>query len=171
MPKASARLATSVPMRPGTKHAKRLAGKLRALEQFAVPLAGGHRRTGRGNLPRQRAEHEEGQFRRGDGVAAGRVHHDDAPGRGGVHIDVIDAHAGAANDFQLRGGLEDFLGHLRFRTDDNGVRVRDERQEFGLGETLVEDGHFEFRALLEQGNSLGRNRIANQYVHKTGCGV
>jgi hypothetical protein len=51
--------------------AERLALDSSALERLPVPLAGGHRGVRGGHLARERAEHEEGQFRGGDRVAAG----------------------------------------------------------------------------------------------------
>jgi hypothetical protein len=49
---------------------------------------------------------------RGDGVAEGRVHHDDALGGGGLHVDVVDADL-PADDFELLAGSVTSLSGLQ----------------------------------------------------------
>jgi hypothetical protein len=54
-----------------------------------------------GKLARQRHHQRDRVFGRGDGIAEGRVHHDHAGGGGRRNVDIVDADAGAAHDFQL----------------------------------------------------------------------
>ena len=148
------------------ENAERFAANFGALKKFAVPFAGGHRGVGGGDFAGQRAEHEEGQLGGGEGVAAGRVHHDDPALRGRLDIDVVHAHAGAADDFELTRGLEHLLGDLGFRAHHDGIDLGDDGQQVGLGEAFFQHGDLKFRALPEQFNAAGRDGIADQYLHK-----
>ena len=56
-------------------------------------------------------------------LAPGRVHHHDAAAGGGFGVDVVDAHAGAADDAQLRCVLHQRVVHLDSRADDQGVGI------------------------------------------------
>ena len=56
-----------------------------------------------------------------DGVAAGRVHDDDALARGGGHVDVVDADAGPDDGPQLAGVLEQLGGDAGVAADDDAV--------------------------------------------------
>ena len=103
---------------------------LRALERFAVPLARGHGGMGSGDLAGKRAQHEEGQFGRGDRVAGRGVHHHDAPLGGGGDINVVHAHARAPDDLEFRGRLQHRLGDLRLGADHDGLHVGQEGQQF-----------------------------------------
>ena len=50
-----------------------------------------------------------------------------------------------------------------------GTNVFDlQRNEFRLGQPLLEDPHLEFGPLLEQSDALGRNGVANQDFHRQG---
>jgi CBS domain-containing protein len=139
----------------GAEDAERLAVNFGALEGFPVPFAAAHGAVRGGNLPGERAEHEEGQFGGGDRVAAGGVHHHDAALGGGGDIHVVHTHAGAADDLELFGGFENLGRHLGFGAHDHGVHVRDEREQLGLGEPLGQDGDLELRARLEKGDAAG----------------
>ena len=139
----------------GAEDAERLAVDFGALKGLPVPFAAAHGAMRGGNLPGERAQHEEGQFGGGDRVATGGVHHDDAPLGGGGDIHVVHAHAGAADDLELFGGLEDLRRHLGLGTHDHGVHVGDEREQLGLGEPLGQDGDLELRARLEKGDAAG----------------
>ena len=56
-----------------------------------------------------------------DGVAAGRVHDDDALARGGGDVDVVHADAGPDDGPQLAGVFEQLGGDLRAAADDDAV--------------------------------------------------
>ena len=84
-------------------------------------------------MERAMRDHEaEGELGYGDGVGAGGVHDDDAAVGGGVGVDVVYAYAGAADDAELGGGLEELGVGLDGGADDEGVGVG----EFG-GEAVL----------------------------------
>ena len=147
------------------ENAEALVIKLDALENFAVPFARLHRGMCLGNFAREGQQHRKGEFSGGDGVATRRVHHHDAALRSGIHVHIIDTDARATDDFQLRGRVDDFPGDFRFRSDHERVGIFDDRQQFGLGEALLQHLHLEFRALLEHGDAPGRDRVANHNFH------
>ena len=86
--------------------AERLVEKLNPHEAVLLPLARMGRGIGFGDLPRQRHHHGERMFRRGDGIAEGRVHHHDAARRSRRNIDIVHADAGPADHFQILGGFQ-----------------------------------------------------------------
>src|SRR5690606_9334564 len=61
------------------------------------------RAIGGRDLARQREHQRDGVLGGGDRVAEVRVHDHDAPGGGRLHVDVVDADAGAADDLELLG--------------------------------------------------------------------
>ncbi len=67
--------------------------------------------------------HEQGDGLLGgaDGVAAGRVHDDDALARGGGDVDVVHADAGAGDGPQLAGAFEQLGGQGGAAADDDAV--------------------------------------------------
>ncbi len=79
-------------------------------EFIALPLAALERGGRLRDVARQRHHQGDGVFARGDVVAPRRVHHDDAFFGGGVGVDVFKAHAGAADDFQIFCGVDQFRG-------------------------------------------------------------
>jgi hypothetical protein len=74
----------------------------------------------------------------------GRIRdHDPAAGRG-VHVDVVDPHAGAADHLQAFRALDQLRGELRARADDDRVVVADQLLERSLAvdddiETVAEE--------------------------------
>ena len=76
-------------------------------------------------------------FGGGDGVAAGRVHHNDAPARGGVHVHIVDTDTGPSDDFELLRGVDDFLGHLGLAADDQAFVLADDLAELFLLEADI----------------------------------
>ena len=81
--------------------AQRLVEELDAHEAVLLPLAGMGRGIGLGDLAGQRHHQRDRVLGRGDGVAEGRVHHDDAARRGGGNVDIVDADAGAADHLEI----------------------------------------------------------------------
>ena len=136
------------------EHAEGFAGELDTLKLFPVPLARDHRGVGLRHFAREVEQHGEGQFRRGDRVAARRVHDDHTALRGGFHVNVVHAHAGAADDAQLGGGFENFLGHLGFGTHDHRDHVADDGEQFRFGKAFGQNQDLKFRPLLQQLNAL-----------------
>ena len=95
--------------------AERLAGELRADELAALPLAGWTAGVGGGDVAGQGHEQGDGLLGGADGVAAGRVHDDDALARGGGDVDVVHADAGADDGPQLAGVFEQVGGDAACR--------------------------------------------------------
>ena len=122
--------------------AKRLAGELGADELGALPLGRGgtDMGVGGGDVAGQRHEQGDGLLGGADGVAAGRVHDDDALARGGGDVDVIDADAGAGDGAQLAGIFEQLGGDGRAAADDDAV---------GEAERFLQVGALEAVALVE----------------------
>ena len=142
--------------------AQRLAENLDAEEFVLLPFAGTGRGIGFGNLPRQRQHQRDGVLGGGDRIAERRVHHDDAArGRGG-NIDIVDADAGAADDFQAIGLFQKLGGDLGRRADGEAVEAVDDRGELVL--VLAEVG-LEIdldAAILENRDRGGRKRIGDR---------
>ena len=61
-----------------------------------------------------------------DRIAERRVHHNDAPARGGGNVDIVDADAGAANHFEIGRGSDQLLGDFRRRADGEAVVAADD---------------------------------------------
>ena len=66
-----------------------------------------HGGVGAGDTARHGDHEADGKLCNGDCVGTGRVHHDDAGVGGGIDIDVVDTHTGAANGAQFGCGLEE----------------------------------------------------------------
>ncbi len=99
----------------------------------------------------------EGELGDGDGVGAGRVHHDDAAMGGGGGVDVVDAYAGAADEAQLGRGLEQLGVGLHGGADDERVGV----------------GEFSFEAAgAALGDLVGGDDLPAGFLlqHRQGCG-
>ena len=92
-----ARSATMEPILPQPMRPKVLPVQLHAHEAVLFPFAGMGGGVRGGNVARQRHHQRDGVFGRGDGIAEGRVHHDDARGGRRRNIDIVDADAGAAD--------------------------------------------------------------------------
>ena len=149
------------PDAPHAQHAERFAAHFRALKLFAIPLAGRHRPVRLRHLPGEAQQHREGQLRGGNGVAARRVHHHHAALGGSLDVDVVHADAGAADDAEPGRGFDHLARYFRLGTHHHGHNIPDERQQFGFGKPLLQDRDLELGPLLQQGNALGRNGIAN----------
>ena len=84
-------------------------------------------------------QHGHGVLGHADGVSAGRIHHQDALARGGVEVDVVHADAGAADDAQALGLVEQFGRDLRRAAYQQRIRVADFVVDFALGLGKVDD--------------------------------
>ncbi len=69
-------------------------------------------------------------FTGGDGVAAGGVHDHDALLAGGLAVDIVDAGAGAADNFEVVGGLNQVGVCLGGRSDNQSVILFDDGFDF-----------------------------------------
>ena len=66
-------------------------------------------------------------FAGGNGVAAGHIHDDDAPFRGGFLVDIVCAYAGAPDYLEVFGRRDDLGRDLAGAADDDAVIGRDDR--------------------------------------------
>ena len=105
-------------------------GQLHAHEAVLFPLAGAGAGGGFGDLPGQGEHHGDGVLGCCDGVAEGGVHDHDAAGGGAFDVDVVDADAGAADDAEAGGGVQQFLRDLGCGADREAVVVGDDGAEF-----------------------------------------
>ena len=92
-------------------------------------------------------EERDGLLGGADGVAAGRVHDDDALAGGGGDVDVVHADAGAGDGPELAGVFEQVGGDRGAAADDDAVGGLEGGLEFGALETLA---LVEFKAGLAQ---------------------
>ena len=120
--------------------------------RFLVPLAGVHGFVGAGDGAGHGDHEAEGELGDSDRVGAGRVHHDDAAMGGGGGVDVVHAHAGAADDAQLRRVLEQGGIHLDGGAHDERVGVG---QLFGQALDFVRGDALPAGLLFEEGEGGG----------------
>ncbi len=104
-------------------NAERLAGELDADKPAAFPFAGVQACRGEWDVAGQGHHHGDGMLGRGNGVAAGRVHDDDAAPRGGGDVDIVDAHAGTNDGPQFARLFEQFRGDARAAAHDHALGV------------------------------------------------
>ena len=144
-----------------------LAEEFGAGEGLAVPLAFAHRLDGFGYRAGQGEEVGEGQLGGRDGVTRRGVHHDHAALSGGIHVDVVDADAGAADADQTGGGGEDFTGDLGLGADQDGVHVGDEGEDLLRGRAIGFDD-LVTRLGFEEGDPGGGNFVGDEYLRHGG---
>ncbi len=120
------------------ENAEGFAAQLRALQRFLFPLAGVHGAVGDGKLARKGEHEADGELGDGDGVGAGRIHDDDAAARGGFGIDVVDAHAGAADDAQLGRLLHERVVDLHGGADHERIGIGECGRQ-SIGQLIVRD--------------------------------
>ncbi len=143
--------------------AEGFAVQFHALEFLAVPFAGGDAGVRLRDGPGGRNQEGKRVFGGRDGVAVGRVHHDDAPARRGLDVHVVHAHAGAADHAQVGGGFEHFGGDFGLAAHDERGVAGDFCDQFAFGERLARvDVHFEQTALADFLDAARRNGIGNQ---------
>ncbi len=143
-----------------------LAGDLDAHEAVLFPFAGLGRGVGGGNLAGQREHHGDGVFGGGDRIAEGRVHDDHAARGGGGNVDIVHADAGAADDAQILGVLQDLGCDLGRRADGEAVIIADDRGELVL---VLAERRLEIDldpALLEDGDRGGRKGVGNENTRR-----
>jgi hypothetical protein len=71
----------------------------------------------------------------GDGISTGSVHDDDTTARCGIHIDIVNANTGTADDLQIRGGFQNSGGHFGLTADHESGEFRDDFDNLSLGQT------------------------------------
>ncbi len=105
---------------------------------------------------------------RGDRVAARGVHHDHAAAGGGIDIDIIHTDAGAANDLEQRGGLDEPGGRLGLAAHHQRGEVRDDVEELIFFQPGLH-GHVELARAAQLSHTAVGNGIGNKNfwnVHK-----
>ena len=143
--------------------AERLAFQLRALQAFLFPLARMHGGVGGGHFARQGQHQADGQLGHGHGVGSGGVHHHDAAAGGGIGVDVVDAHAGAADHAQLGSLLHQRVVHLHGGADHQRVGIGQRRRQ-PVGE-LVVGQNFPSRLGRKHGQRRRRNLLRQNDLH------
>ena len=120
--------------------ADRLLEELGARERGALPGAGRERRVGCGDVTGEAQDVADRELGGRDDVGGRGVHDHDAGARGGLDVDVVEAHAGTGDHLQ-RGRRGDRLCvHLRRGADEDHVRLREGREERGaVGAVHVTD--------------------------------
>jgi hypothetical protein len=135
---------------------ERLAGQLGARELAAVPAAGVQRFVRLRDIARERQDQRQRVLGGAQRVAARCVHHHDAAPRGGRHVDVVDADAGADDGAQPARPVQHLGGQLRAASHDDPVRLRqrggkragvEPRRRDHLGPRVAQDAY----ALVGQG--------------------
>ncbi len=119
---------------------ERLAGQLDPHETRFLPAAGVGGCVGRGQLARQREHHGDRVFRRGDRIPERGIHHHDAPGGGGRHVDVVHPDAGPADDFQPGSAVEQARIDPGARADGDALVVADDRLELRRAQARLQVG-------------------------------
>ena len=109
--------------------AQRLAAQLGAGERGFFPFARMNRGVGLRHGTRQAEHQRERVFGDANGISAGRVHHQDAATRGGIHVHVIHADAGASDHAKLRGLFEERGRDFRRAANHQTIGVGDFARE------------------------------------------
>jgi hypothetical protein len=135
---------------------ERLVEQLDAGELRALPFAGGQARVGLRDVAGEREQQRHRVLGGGDDVGLRRVGDDDPPLGGGLHVDVVDADAGAADGLQLRGALEDVGGELGRGADEDAVVLADAVEVVALLDVEV---------LLEEGDAGRADLLGDEHLH------
>ena len=106
--------------------AERLVIQLDALQFLPAPFAVAHHGIGLRKFPSGAEEKGEGVLRSGYGVAAGRVHHNDAAPGGGLNVHVVHADTCSPDDAEFCSGLEDGGGDFGFAPHHEAAEVGNE---------------------------------------------
>ena len=118
---------------PPAENAEGFIVEFDALVFFAVPTTGLHAGIRLRDVAGNADEEGKGMLGGGDGVSTGSVHDDDATARCGIHIDIVHAHACAADDLQICGSFQNSGGHFGLTADDESGELRDDFDNLSLG--------------------------------------
>ena len=105
---------------------------------------------------------------RGDGVASRSIHDDNAVSGGGGNIDVVHADAGATDDLQAAGFLQNLFGHLGSAADGQPIEsVNNFRQRLrAAGGFLIVDHHLDLTGCFQDFLCKGGHAVSNHhFVH------
>ncbi len=144
---------------PEANDAERLAANFGADVALAVPLACAHGGVGLGHMAGEGHEQCDCVLGGRDGVALWSIYDNDAALRGSFQVDVVNAHAGPADDLQARACFDDRSRHLGFAADDKGVVVLDGGDE-RIGS--LAGLHFDVADRPEKLDAFGGDRVCDQ---------
>ena len=68
----------------------------------------------------------------GDSVSSRRIQYDDSPSCCRLDIDIVHAHACAADHAKLRSGGQDIRGHFRLTAHNQRAELRDQIDKFAV---------------------------------------
>ncbi len=143
-------------------HAESFAGELRADELRAFPFFGVQALVGRGNMTCQGHHHRDRMLSGADGIAAGRVHDNDALARGGGDIDIVHSHPGTNDGAQLSWLLQKVRGHFGLAAHHHAVS---RLKCFAQGLVLEPRPGVYFQAgLLQKFHAIGAKFVADEYT-------
>ena len=146
-----------------SQHPQFLAAQFHSLQGFLLPLARMHGGVRFGKLPRQGEHHAQRELGDGNGVGSRRIHHHDAAARGRIGIDVIHAHARAANHAQLWRGGQQCIVDLNRRSDDKSVGIGNLCGKAILDLVMAND--LPAGLAFEHGKRSGRNLLRQNDLH------
>ena len=128
MPNALAREASAEPIRPRTQDTQRLAQQLGALEFFLGPVLLPHGGVGFHDIARHGDHHRKGQFGHSHRGGLGGVEDLDPLALAVGDIHVVQTHAAANDQLEVRGLVDIFLGDFRLAAN---------QDHFGIGQTIL----------------------------------
>ncbi len=129
MPIPTAHRATTLPTLPMPTRPRVFPRSSQPVKLFLSHFPGFHRRIRAREVPREGEHHGHGQLPCPLRVGPRRVQDDDAPLGGGLHVDVVHAGPGPADDLQRRARSDDFPRGLGCRADDQPRGVAELRDE------------------------------------------
>ena len=139
---------------------QRLLIQLAAAELAARPLARVHAGVGLGGVARACQHQAHGLLGGGDDVGGGGVAHDDAGLGGGLDVDVVHAHARAADDAQLRSRGDDLARDVRGGAHHERIVVGDGLDKLIRGHLQLD---IDLQALFRKAVQTGlRQLLGNQ---------
>jgi hypothetical protein len=122
--------------------------------------------VGLGDVAGQREQQRERVLGGRDDVGLRRVGDHDAALGGRGHVDVVDAHAGAADRLQARGLVDQVGGDLRRAADQEPVELADARLE--VEPVGVEAGR-DVEVLLQQRDAAGADVLGDEDLGHAPC--
>ena len=135
------------------------AAKLGAHEVAPAPLAAAQGAVGAGDVAGEGHEQGERVLGGGDGVAARRVHDDDAALGGGLEVDVVHAGAGAGDDLEASGVGEGVGRDRGLAAHDEGLVAGERFPQFARREAGAD---IDLRLLFEQGDAFAGDGVGDE---------
>ena len=165
-----ARVANRLADPPKADDAERFAGELRAHEQLPIPPALEQTGVGGRDVAGHAQHQGDGMLGGRNGVAAGRVHHDDSQPGSGVFVDVVGADAGADDSAEPRVAFERLGGDFDAASDDRAVELVQRVAEV-LALQPGADFIFDASSRVQQIEAVLRQRVENDdFCHDCALG-